>query len=101
VWEALTDIDQAEAVWFADNNPARQGGRFLWLDVLAPSQIAERGFDAVVIGSMSRDPIRRQLRELGIEDFRILAPDVGAPTEQIQEQLVTALVGTVRQEVRR
>jgi hypothetical protein len=91
VWEALTGIDDADAAWFSDNNPARHGQRFLWLPVIAPADIPAQRFDAVVIGSMSRDPICEQLRALGVEAERMLAPDVSRDVDRIREELQAML----------
>ena len=91
VWEALTDMDDAHPAWFADNNAQQQGRTLLWLDVIAPACITERPFDAVVVGSMSRDPIRRQLIALGVPAARILTPDVNEPPDGIRAQLADAL----------
>ncbi|MCC7416244.1 MAG: polysaccharide pyruvyl transferase family protein [Acidobacteria bacterium] len=99
VWEALADIDAADAVWFADNDPARQGARVLWLDVIAPGEILARRFDAVVIGSMSRTPIERQLRQLGVPPPRILAPDVQLAVGSIRRQLAASIAGLACGEV--
>jgi glycosyltransferase involved in cell wall biosynthesis len=91
VWEALTGVDDADAAWFADNDPARQGQRFLWLPVIAPSEIPAQTFDALVVGSMSRDPILRQLKALGIGQERIVTPDVTASPERIRHELEATL----------
>jgi glycosyltransferase involved in cell wall biosynthesis len=99
VWEAIAEIDTADAVWFADNDAARQGSTFLWLDVIAPTAIAARGCDAVVVGSMSRDPIRRQLLELGIDAQRIVTPDVSPAPDRIRTELLQWLHGVRPQEV--
>ena len=50
-------------------------------------------FDAIVIGSMSRDAIARQLQGLGVPSDLILAPDVTAPVSRVREQLACALDG--------
>ena len=100
VWEALAEIDAAEVTWFADNNPAQQGRALLWLDVIAPAQIATREYDVVVIGSMSRDPIRKQLLQLGVAPERILAPDVVNSTEHVRDQLATMIAGAASEVVR-
>lgn len=91
VWEALAGIDGADAAWFADNDVRRQGVPFLWLEVIAPSEIPARSFDVVAIGSMSRDAIESQLIALGVPQPRILAPDVTADVDRIREQLAGAL----------
>lgn len=91
VWEALADLDEAQAAWFADNDPAKQGRTLLWLEVLAPTAIPSRGGDAVIIGSMSREAIRQQLLGLGLDPAHILAPDVVADVAVIREQLRSAL----------
>jgi hypothetical protein len=91
VWEVLAGLDSADAVWFADNNPQQQGRDLLGLEVIAPSEIAARPFDAVVIGSMSRDPIRRQLLDLAIPGSAILTPDVTASIADLQRDLAAAI----------
>ena len=77
-------IDSADAVWFADNNPRQQGRDLLGLEVIAPADIPCRPFDAVVIGSMSRDPIRTQLLDLFVSPSAILTPDVTASIADLQ-----------------
>jgi hypothetical protein len=96
VWEALSEIDGVEVAWFADNNPARQGQALLWLDVIAPSLIPARPVDAVVVGSMSREPIRQQLLALGVPHEQILTPDVVSSAERVAEQLEAMLLGLGR-----
>jgi hypothetical protein len=91
VWEALAELDSASAVWFADNNPKQQGQQFLWLDVIAPSAIAAGSYDAIVIGSMSIDPIRKQLLGLGIPAQRLLTPNVTGTIAAIREELASSL----------
>lgn len=91
VWEALAEIDAANAVWFADNNAKQHGQSLLWLDIIAPAAIVSRSYDAIVIGSMSVDPIRRQLIELGIPGRRLLAPNVTGTVAAVREELVIAL----------
>jgi hypothetical protein len=93
--QRLTEgISIADAVWFADNNPQQQGRDLLGLEVIAPSDIPGRPFDAVVIGSMSRDPIRRQLLDLSIPASAILTPDVIASIADLQRDLATAIAGS-------
>jgi glycosyltransferase involved in cell wall biosynthesis len=99
VWEALSEIDEADAVWFADNNPAQQGRPLLWLNVIAPSDIPTRSADAIVIGSMSRDAIHGQLVALGVPAGRILTPDVVAGVDDIRAELRQALERPARDEV--
>jgi hypothetical protein len=45
----------------------------------------------VVIGSMSRDPILRQLLGLGVPADRILLPDVTGSPDTVRTQLASAL----------
>ena len=100
VWEALADIDIAETAWFADNNPQQQGRTLLWADVIAaPNAILTRDVDAVVIGSMARQPIRLQLLELGVRPEQILTPDVQSGVEQIRDQLMVSLRDLTYREV--
>lgn len=91
VWEALSDLDDASAVWFADNNPQQQGQQFLWLDVIAPAAIIPAAYDAIVIGSMSIEPIRRQLVGLGVPADRLLTPNVTGSIAAIREELAASL----------
>jgi len=99
VWEALAEIDEADAVWFADNNPQQCGRALLWLEVIAPDRIHAYPFDAIVIGSMSRDAIHQQLRQLGVPAERILTPDVAPPVDRIKEELADALAQRMFKEV--
>jgi FlaA1/EpsC-like NDP-sugar epimerase len=99
VWEALADIDECEPIWFADNNVGQQGREFLWLPVIAPADIPMRETDVVVIGSMSRDPIRHQLVATGLPSVRILAPDVCAPVDDIRSELRRQLSSLTPREV--
>jgi hypothetical protein len=100
VWEALTEIDEADVVWFADNNVAQQGRTLLWVDVIAPAQIGNRDYDVVVIGSMSRDPIQKQLLQLGVAPERILTPDVVTSTERVRDQLVEMIASAESEAIR-
>ncbi|HEX5108980.1 MAG TPA: glycosyltransferase [Vicinamibacterales bacterium] len=99
VWEALADIDEADAVWFADNNQDQHGRALLWLEVIAPERIPAYRCDAVIIGSMSRDAICQQLRKLGVPHERILMPDVAGSVDRIREQITEALRQHVFKEV--
>lgn len=100
VWEALAEIDAAEVTWFADNNAAQQGRALLWVDVIAPAQIVNRDYDLVVIGSMSREPILKQLLQLGVARERILAPDVVTSTERVRDQLAEMISGAASEVAR-
>jgi hypothetical protein len=91
VWEVLAGIDSADAVWFADNNPQQQGRDLLGLEVIAPSDIPGRAFDAVVIGSMSRDPIRKQLLDLSVPASAILTPEVTGSVADLHRDLAAAI----------
>jgi hypothetical protein len=87
VWEALADSECADVVWFADNDPRQQGQALLRIDVIPPADIPRRSFDAIVIASASRDPIRAQLHALGVSEDRLSAPDVQGPIAQIRREL--------------
>ena len=87
VWEAILDLDGLEPVWFADNNVRQQGREFLWLPVIAPAAIPAHRTDFVVVGSMSREPIRLQLLALGVSPQCILSPDVSAAVERVRSEL--------------
>ena len=91
VWEAIAELEGADVVWFADNSPQRQGQSLLWVDVIRPADIPSRRSDAVVIGSMSRDPILKQLVSLGVPPGQILLPDVTDSHETVRAQLASAL----------
>ena len=99
VWEALADIDDCAPIWFADNNVRQQGREFLWLPVIAPSDIPMCEPDVVVIGSMSRDPIRNQLLSSGVASVRILTPDVSAHVDDIRSELRRLLCSAALREV--
>jgi hypothetical protein len=87
VWEALTELDGVEPIWFADNDVRRQGGAFLWCPVIAPAAIPRHAADAIVVGTMSRDAVHQQLLTLGVPADRILGPDVSADVEDIRSEL--------------
>lgn len=91
VWEAIADLDIADTAWFADNNPQQQGRKLLWVEVINPERIPSQPVDALVIGSMAREPIRAQLIALGVAPNRILTPDVQTSVDEIRMQLVSAL----------
>jgi len=91
VWEVLAELDTADAIWFADNNPQQHGRSILGLDVIAPAAIPHAPFDAIVIGSMARDAILEQLVSLGVPASRIIAADVVGPIQALQRQLALAL----------
>jgi len=101
VWEVLAGMDGADAVWFADNNPQQQGRDLLGLDVIAPLDIPARPFDAIVIGSMSRDAIRKQLLDLSVPAPAILTPDVTVSIADLQRDLAAAIqISVARTELR-
>lgn len=91
VWEVLAEMDTVDAVWFADNNASQQGTTVLGLEVIAPADIPSRDVDAVVIGSMSRDPILKQLLALGVPSTAILAPAVTLSIERLRHEIAGAL----------
>jgi hypothetical protein len=95
-WEAIADLEEAEVVWFADNNPRMQGQKLLWLDVIEPAQIPHRAYDAVVVGSMSRQPIQQQLLALGVPAAHIWTPDVQSSVDSIRAALSENLRGRRR-----
>jgi SAM-dependent methyltransferase len=91
VWEGVSGTDLAEVVWFADNDASRHGQKLLWIDVLPPAALAAHPVDAVIIGSMHVEAIRTQLRDLGVDDARIIAPDVCQTADQLRDRLRDAL----------
>ena len=99
VWEVLAQMDVADAVWFADNNPQQHGRAILGLEVIPPAEIGVHPFDAIVIGSMSRDPIREQLVRLGIPARQVLTPDVAGSVDHLHQQLTAALATLADHEV--
>ncbi len=99
VWEALADEDAADAVWFADNNPAQQGREILGLPVIAPQDISAHPFDAVIVASMSRDPICEQLRYIGVASDRILTPSVAGSIDDLRRDLARAFAPLASTEV--
>jgi hypothetical protein len=92
VWEVLATMDTADAAWFADNNARQQGTMILGLPVIAPADIPNSEVDVIVVGSMSRDPIRRQLLALGVQSDAILTPNVTAPLDELRRQITEALM---------
>jgi glycosyltransferase involved in cell wall biosynthesis/SAM-dependent methyltransferase len=91
VWEALLGGTCARVAWFADNAASRQGQTLLGLDIVAPGAVHAKGFDAIVIGSTSRDAILDQLQGLGVERARVLTPDLDRPVEDIREEIAAGL----------
>lgn len=89
VWEALMRFDSIEATWFSDNNAAKHGSEYLWLPVIAPDEIPIRTVDAVIVASMFRDEISKQLMELGLNPERIITPDVRLSVDSIHDDLLT------------
>jgi hypothetical protein len=99
VWEAIAELEDADVVWFADNSPQRQGQSLLWVDVIPPADIPSRRHDAVVVGSMSREPILKQLVGLGVPPGRILLPDVTDSPDTVRAQLASALRRLARETI--
>jgi hypothetical protein len=91
VWETCTEIDEIDVTWFADNDARQHGRRLLWLEVIAPSDIPTRTFDLIIVGSMSTDAIRTQLRQLGVPPDRILTPNVIRDAGVVRAQIVSAM----------
>ena len=63
----------------------------LWSDVISPAAIRSRSFDAIVVASVSRNPIRQQLRDLGVGGAQILAPEMTASTDRVRLELLALL----------
>ena len=91
VWEVVAELDTADAVWFADNNPQQHGRSILGLDVIAPGSIPATDVDAIVIGSMARDAICEQLLALGLPGDRIVTVDVAGPMQTLRDQVACAV----------
>jgi glycosyltransferase involved in cell wall biosynthesis len=64
---------------FADNDRAKQGGRFLGKAVMAPDQAAALGFDEIVVCGTHRDAFRKQFVGLGVAERRIRTTSVVVP----------------------
>lgn len=91
VWDVLMGFERVEPVWFADNDARKHGQPFLWLDIVPPAEIPRRKVDYVIVASMYREPITRQLIELGVTADRILTPTVTSSLEVIAAELATTL----------
>lgn len=55
----------------ADNDPKKQSGTIMGIDIIHPQQIAQYDFDYIVITSTSIQPILDQLLALGIPPEKI------------------------------
>ena len=89
----------ATPAWFVDNDPARRRRRVLNLDVIAPDEIMTRGFDAIIVGSMSRDAIVAQLHAIGAPSDRVLTPTLQPVDEtcaDLSRELARLLPGAAR-----
>jgi hypothetical protein len=74
-FEELRGRTDLRVAGFADNDPKKQGGRFMGLPVLAPGQLREAPFDFVVVASMYWRDISRQLvAEIGVAEEKIAYP---------------------------
>ena len=71
--EAWPKIQAAglEVAAFVDNNPAKQGGEYRGLPVLAPQDLAAASFDRLVLASMYWHQMLRQAVECGVPVDRI------------------------------
>jgi tetratricopeptide (TPR) repeat protein len=70
--ERLSALPDVECLACADNDPRKQGGTFMGLPVVAPSQLADMPFDAIVVASIHADAIQRQLaHDLGVPPRKI------------------------------
>jgi hypothetical protein len=76
---------ECRVVGFADNDPARVGTEFHGLPVFAPSEIAKREFDHVIVASMYANEIVVQLEQLGLARHRIevVHPDILAGVKPV------------------
>jgi len=99
VWEALAGIDTADAIWFADNNAKQQGSIIFGLNVISPADIAGSDADLIVIGSMSREPILKQLIALGVRPEAILTPNAAAPVDELRRDLASTLIAATLEQV--
>lgn len=91
VREALRMLGGPEPSWFADNDAARHGTRWCESPVISPQVVLEHAVDKVVVGSIDRENIERQLAEIGVERSRIVSFNVRMPTADMVEELYAAL----------
>ncbi len=84
---AAAAILDCAIAWLADNNPETYGQTDLGCEVMAPARAAGQPCDAVVIASGQRDAIRAQLIALGIDEARILAPDLSRTDAELHDEL--------------
>jgi glycosyltransferase involved in cell wall biosynthesis len=84
--EAAALLD-CRIVWLADNNADLHGPTDLGTSVIPPEAIPGLAFDAVIVASAHRDPIRHQLLQLGIPPDRIVAPDVRRTDAELLDDL--------------
>lgn len=93
VWKACAASGLASVEWFADNNPDVQGTKLGGVTVISPQSAKPRSVEYVIVGSMHREPIAKQLRELRFLKRQILTPDVLAGFESLQTEIRRLLGG--------
>ncbi len=87
VLEALTGFDGVAPVWSVDSDPAKQGRRWMGLEVQAPAAIASQAVDLLIIASTYRDGIRAQLAAQGPCAVRVVCPDVRGSVAEVRRQI--------------
>ncbi|KPV42386.1 TylF/MycF/NovP-related O-methyltransferase [Alicyclobacillus ferrooxydans] len=60
--------DEFEIVAFVDNDPSKQGSKFLGKQVYSPKALQVIPYDLIIIGNIHGEQVMVQLRELGISD---------------------------------
>lgn len=86
VLEALAGFDGIGPIWSVDNDPTKQGKRWMGLEVKAPAALAKRPVDLLIVASLHRDDIRAQLESLGRCAARVLFPDVSVSVADLRRQ---------------
>jgi hypothetical protein len=84
---AAAAILDCAVAWLTDNNPGTYGQTDLGCEVMAPDRAAGEPCDAIVIASGQHDAIRAQLIALGIDEARILAPDLSRTDGELHDEL--------------
>lgn len=67
-------LENVEVVAFVDNDASRPG-EFLGRPVYSPDKLSEINHDRLCIASMYFDEILSQIREMGLDEGRVMAPD--------------------------
>jgi predicted SAM-dependent methyltransferase len=63
-------------IGFIDNDSAKQGKEIVGKPIIAPKQLSQYRFDAIILSSIFSADIRNQLLALGVEESKIKSSDV-------------------------